>query len=61
MATYTKLKSGSWGIRSTTALAEGDSVTVTKRDGGQKVEIVDKIVRCGDGVWIAAVRKSCTH
>jgi hypothetical protein len=58
MATYTKLKSGNWGIRSMTAVTEGDSVAVTKRDGGQKVEIVDKVVWSGDGVWVAAVRKS---
>lgn len=56
--TYTKLKSGNWGIRSTEALQEGQVVTVTKKNGETKTEAVDKVVWSGNGVWLAAVRPS---
>ncbi len=56
--TYTKLKSGSWGIRSTEALREGASITVTKKDGSTKLETVGKIVWSGGGVWLATTSRS---
>lgn len=55
MTSYTKLKSGNWGIRSTTAIAAGQTVTVTKRDGGTKLETVERVVWSGNGVWLAAI------
>ncbi len=57
-ATYTKLKNGSWGVRSTTPVAPGDNVLVTKRDQTTKLEIIDHVVWTGEGVWIAAFRSS---
>lgn len=56
--TYSKLRSGDWGIRSTTELQPGQSVTVVKRDGGKKTETVDKLVWSGNGVWLATIRPS---
>jgi hypothetical protein len=50
MASYTKLQSGDWGVRvSGTAPAVGATVTVTKRDGTAKVEIVDRVLWAGTG------------
>lgn len=54
-ATYAKLRSGDWGIRSTAALRAGDSIAVTKRDGSTKTETVAKIVFTGGGVTLAAI------
>jgi hypothetical protein len=53
--TYNKLRDGSWGIRSTVAITAGQTVTVTKRDGGSKLETVGKVVWSGNGVWLATV------
>lgn len=57
-ATYQKLKSGEWGVRSTTPLEEGQSVTVRKKNGESKEEVVSRIVWQGEGVWLAAIRPS---
>jgi len=53
--TYSKLRSGNWGIRTTDRVAVGDTVTVEKRDGSRKVETIAQIVWKGDGVTLAAV------
>lgn len=48
--TYSKLKTGNWGLRSTTALTEGASVTVVKKSGDTKSERVGRLVwRSDDG------------
>lgn len=57
-ATYTKLKSGDWGIRSASPLREGESVVVRKKDGSSRTETVTKVLWSGDGVWLAAVARS---
>lgn len=56
--TYAKLKNGNWGVRSTEAIREGQTITVRKKSGDTKSETVDRIVWSGDGVWLAAVRAS---
>lgn|ERR1700704_5680630 len=53
--TYTKLKNGNWGVRSTEALRDGQAVTVTKKNNEAKLETVDKVVWSGNGIWIAAI------
>lgn len=58
--TYTKLNSGAWGARSTVQLTPGQTITVTKRDGSTKTETVDKVVRSGNGTWLAALRRAET-
>lgn len=54
-ATYSKLKSGDWGVRSTRKVSEGDTVTVTKKDGTKKQETISKVVWSGNGVWLCAI------
>lgn len=57
--TYTKLKSGNWGIRATRSVSEGDRVTVTKRDGTTKFETIAKIVWTdGTSAWLCAIAPS---
>lgn len=52
--TYTKLKSGAWGLRGMRLVA-GSTVTVTKRNGTTKTETVGQIVWTGaDGTTLAA-------
>lgn len=53
--TYTKLRSGNWGIRSTSALTVGGSVRVTKKSGETKDETVGPLVWSGNGVWLYAI------
>lgn len=55
--TYTKLKSGDWGIRADEPIAAGSTVTVTKRDGGTKTETIDRIIWTGDGVTLASIKQ----
>jgi hypothetical protein len=61
-ASYTKLRSGAWGVRgSGEAPAVGDAVTVTKKSGASDVRTVERVVwsgpaRDGNGqAWIASV------
>lgn len=61
MATYTKLSSGSWGIRLTgseTVPVPGTSITVTKRDGSSKTETVDRLIHQGDGYALFSIRQT---
>lgn len=46
-ATFTKLKSGEYGIRAEGTLSVGQSVTVTKRDGSTSRVVVKKILWSG--------------
>jgi len=56
--TWTKLRSGAWGLRGT-GLQEGSSVTVTKCDGSSQTVIVGKVLWTGpDGVQLADVGKA---
>jgi len=55
-ATFTKLKTGNWGIRATAKVAVGDRVQVRKKDGSVKTETVAKIVWTdGSSVWLCAI------
>lgn len=63
MASYTKLRSGDWGVRGEGAPpAVGDSVTVEKKSGETEVRTVSRVFwsgpsRDGSGLaWIAAVQ-----
>lgn len=59
-ATYTKLNNGDWGIKVTGDIATGASVTVTKRDGSTKTEIVGKVVWTGKDKYSNAQVSICT-
>lgn len=53
-ATWTKLRSGEWGIKGQ-RLNAGEQVTVIKRNGGSQVVTVGRVVWEGSGVAIATV------
>jgi hypothetical protein len=53
--TYTKLRDGSWGIRTTEAVTAGQTVTVTKKGGETKQETVGRVLWTGDGITLATV------
>jgi hypothetical protein len=53
--TYVKLKSGDWGVRATAPLTEGSRVTVTKRSGETKDEVVTRRVWDNGAVYLYAV------
>lgn len=59
-ATYTKLTNGDWGIKVTGDISAGASVTVTKRDGSTKSEIVGKVVWTGKDKYSDAQVSICT-
>lgn len=55
-ASYTKLKSGEWGIRvQGETVSEGATVVVKKKDGTTKQETVAKVVWSGGGVSLCAI------
>jgi len=62
MVTYCKLKSGNWGIRSDSDLADGTTTVVTKRDGTQKKERVGKKVwsKPADKVFLFEIKQAKT-
>jgi len=54
-ATYTKLRTGDWGVRIEGTAAVGSAVTVTRRDGQTKTETISRVVWSGGGVTLCAV------
>lgn len=64
MASYTKLRDGSWGVRADGAVKAGQSLTVTKKDGTYKVERVSRVLwsgadsRTGETVSLCEVVKT---
>lgn len=58
MASYSKLRDGSWGLRGKDLVA-GATITVTKKSGGTKVETVGRILWRGeDGTCLASIEAS---
>jgi hypothetical protein len=56
--TYTKLKSGDWGLRATGEnLTSGQRVTVTKANGDSKLETVGKVLWNDNGVTLATIAR----
>jgi hypothetical protein len=59
--TYTKLKTGAWGVRTTAPVKQGDRVQVSKRDGSTKIETIDRVLWTdGVGVWLCAIGGAAT-
>lgn len=67
-ATYTKLKDGSWGLRIAASWCKStwvdlngrEPVTVTKRDGTTKIEIIGRVLwsgRTGKCVTLATIHR----
>jgi len=57
-ATYTKLRSGDWGIRVQGSVEAGAVLTVTKKSGEAKAETVAKVVWSGNGITLCAIGQS---
>ena len=58
MATYTKLRNGSWGVRVDGSVTVGQVVTVEKRSGEQKSERIERVLWTGDGISLCAIAAS---
>lgn len=57
-ATFTKLRSGDWGIRvEGSPPAQGASISVAKRDGSRDVVVVDRVLWSGDGIALCAIQR----
>ena len=56
-ATFTKLRSGEWGVKVGGTVRAGDEVVVSKKDGSQSRERVEKVVYAGNGISICAIKK----
>lgn len=56
--TFTKLRDGSWGLRSTDTLVAGQSITVTKKSGESESKTVGRILWTGNGITLATVASS---
>ncbi len=52
---YTKLKSGDWGVRSDQALKEGEVISVTTKAGKTNTETVKKVIWTDGKAWLAAI------
>ena len=57
-ASYTKLRSGDWGIRVEGRVSVGQDVVVTKRDGSRQTATVERIVWSGEGVTLCSIRRA---
>ena len=55
MATFTRLKTGAWGIHSLSPLEPGGTTTITKKDGTTQRLPVGVQIYAGDGVYVYAI------
>lgn len=53
--TFTKLKSGEWGLRVEGTAKPGDLVTVSKKDGSKESKMVGKIIWNGNGITLCTI------
>ena len=61
-ATYAKLRSGEWGIKSTVPLRAGDTAVVVKRSGQARRCIVGRVLWTGeDGACLATIAMSVAN
>jgi hypothetical protein len=57
--TFTKLRSGQWGLRgSQSALQPGATIGVAKRDGSTKECVVGRVIWTKDGIALATISAS---
>jgi hypothetical protein len=55
---YTKLRDGAWGLKSSEPLSPGQTVLVRKSNGIEKKEVVGRIVYQGEGIFLATIQGS---
>jgi len=57
--TYSRLRSGEWGVRGPAShLAAGSRVTVGRKDGSTSEVVIGRILWTGDGVALATIESS---
>lgn len=54
-ATYTKLRSGDWGVRVQGIPEPGQSVLVRRKDGKAKWETIHRVLWRGDGIALCSI------
>ena len=54
-ATFTKLRSGDWGLRVTGTVKAGDRVQTTTKAGKKEMKTVGKVMWIGDGVSLCTM------
>lgn len=54
-ASYTKLRSGDWGVRVTGDVKPGDRLMVTNRSMKARSEQIDKVIWRGDDVTLCSL------
>lgn len=57
-ATFTKLKSGEWGVRVVGTVRVGDTVTVSRKDGTSEQKVVGVVVWSGNGITLCTLAAS---
>ncbi|MGH8519867.1 MAG: hypothetical protein ACREU9_00175 [Gammaproteobacteria bacterium] len=60
-ATYTKLRTGAWGVRVNGNPKKGDRIAVTKKSGETKTETIGNIIWSGDGITLCAIEPSTSE
>lgn len=60
MTTYTKLKTGAWGLRGPASMKSGETVTVSKKSGELQQVTVGKVIWTGNGIALATIAKSAS-
>ena len=55
--TYTKLKSGEWGVRVVGDAKRGQTVTVTTKAGKTKTERIDAVLWHGNGISLCSISR----
>lgn len=56
-ATYTKLRSGDWGIRVEGEIHAGNSILVEKKSGETKTETVNRVIWSGNGISLCTIAR----
>lgn len=59
-ASYSKLKSGEWGVRVQGTAKPGANCLVTLKNGKTKTETLDRLIWEGDGVQLYAIKRGPT-
>jgi hypothetical protein len=60
-ATWTKLRSGDWGLRIAGTVRKGEAVMAIRKDGRTEQVAVDRIVWSGNGITLATVAGRRSH
>lgn len=58
LASYTKLRDGSWGIRVQGSAKAGQVVVVRKKDNTSKDETIERVLWTGDGISLCSIGRS---